>query len=294
MSSSATPNQQLQASKLYDVSNYTAIVTGGGTGIGLMITQTLKANGAKVYITGRRDDALEKVVEKYNDGGKGSIVALPPADISNKDDILKMVKEVEGKEPNGIHLLVNNAGIAADDNTKYSNGEPDFKSAKSISEHLWKSDPESWGATFATNVTAQFFVATAFLPLLSKTIDTKKGFTPSIINITSISGVMKGSSNGQFAYAASKAAFIQLTRMLATTLVEAKIRVNSIAPGVFPSEMTAGKSDENQKSEMNSEASNPSGRYGSEEDMGNCVLFLAGPASTWLNGQIVYPDGACT
>jgi hypothetical protein len=102
---------------------------------------------------------------------------------------------------------------------------------------------------------------------------------------------MKGSSNGQFAYAASKAAFIQLTRMLATTLVEAKIRVNSIAPGVFPSEMTAGKSDENQKSEMNSEASNPSGRYGSEEDMGNCVLFLAGPASTWLNGQIVYPDG---
>jgi NAD(P)-dependent dehydrogenase (short-subunit alcohol dehydrogenase family) len=165
------------------------------------------------------------------------------------------------------------------------------QSATSISEHLWKSNPEDWAATFATNVTAQFFVAAAFLPLLAKTVDTEKGFTPSIINTTSISGVMKGSSNGQFAYASSKAAFIHLTRMMATTFIGAKIRVNSIATGVFPSEMTAGKSDENQKSEMKSEASNPSGRYGSEEDMGNCVLFLAGPASTWLNGQIVYPDG---
>jgi NAD(P)-dependent dehydrogenase (short-subunit alcohol dehydrogenase family) len=165
------------------------------------------------------------------------------------------------------------------------------QSAKSISEHLWKSEPDSWAATFSTNVTSQFFVATAFLTLLSQTIESKPGFTPSIINITSVSGVMKGSSNGEFAYATSKVAFIHLTRMMATSFVEAKIRVNSIAPGVFPSEMTAEKSDENQKSELNSEASNPSGRYGSEEDMANCVLFLAGPASTWLNGQIVYPDG---
>lgn len=79
--------------------------------------------------------------------------------------------------------------------------------------------------------------------------------------------------------------------MLATTFVEAKIRVNSIAPGVFPSEMTAGESDGHQKSSLDSEASNPSGRYGQETDMGACILFLAGPNGVFLNGQVIYPDG---
>ena len=70
---------------------------------------------------------------------------------------------------------------------------------------------------------------------------------------------MKGSSIGQYAYGTSKAAFIQLTRMLATTFAEAKVRVNSIAPGIFPSEMTAGSSNENQKSELKMNFSIPAG-----------------------------------
>jgi NAD(P)-dependent dehydrogenase (short-subunit alcohol dehydrogenase family) len=186
---------------------------------------------------------------------------------------------------------VNNAGIARDDKTKYSNGKPDMKSAKSISEHLWKSDPSDWAATFETNITAQFFVAAGFLPLLAKAGESTPGFSPSIVNITSISGVMKGSSNGQFAYATSKAGFIHLTRMMATTFAEAKVRVNSIAPGIFPSEMTAGNSNEHQKSELDMEASNPAGRFGHDTDMGACILFLAGPGGVFLNSQILYPDG---
>ena len=100
-----------------------------------------------------------------------------------------------------------------------------------------------------------------------------------MVNIASISGVMKGSSSGQFAYATSKAGklsfapallrrydaynftgFIHLTRMMATTFAEAKIRVNCIAPGLFPSEMTAGSSGEDQKSSLDVEMSNPAGR----------------------------------
>ena len=70
---------------------------------------------------------------------------------------------------------------------------------------------------------------------------------------------MKGSSNGQFAYATSKAGFIHLTRMLASTFAQTGVRVNQIAPGIFPSEMTTGDSDETQKSELSSEMSNPAG-----------------------------------
>lgn len=78
-----------------------------------------------------------------------------------------------------------------------------------------------------------------FLPLLAKGREVTPGYTSSVVNVTSISGVMKGSSSGQFAYAASKAAAIHVTRMLATTFAQTKVRVNSIAPGVFPSEVSA-------------------------------------------------------
>lgn len=129
-----------------------------------------------------------------------------PGDISKKEEIQKLVKEVESQEQNGIHLLVNNAGIARDDNTKYSNGKPNFKvilirrfwsitdniqSAQSISDHLMKSDPQAWADTFSTNVSSQFFVAAGFLPLLAKSRDNTPGFSPSIVNITSISGKYK-------------------------------------------------------------------------------------------------------
>jgi NAD(P)-dependent dehydrogenase (short-subunit alcohol dehydrogenase family) len=86
-------------------------------------------------------------------------------------------------------------------------------------------------------VTANFFVAAAFLPLLAKGGAARRGYSASIVNVASISGMMRGSSSGQFAYAASKAAALHLSKMLGTTLAQAKIRVNTIAPGIFPSEV---------------------------------------------------------
>lgn len=151
--------------------------------------------------------------------------------MTSKDEIQKLVSQVSEHEPKGIHLLVNNAGVARDDATKFTNSKPDFKDAKSVSEHLWKSEPQSWAETFETNVTALYFVGAAFLPLLAEGLANSPGFSPSIINITSISGVMKGSSMGQFAYASSKAAAIHLTRTMASNFAEVKVRVNSIAPG---------------------------------------------------------------
>lgn len=96
-----------------------------------------------------------------------------------------------------------------------------------------KSDPQAWANTFSPNLCSQFFVSAGPLPLLEKSRDSTPGISPGIVNITSIPSSIEGSSNGQFAYISSKAAFLQLTGMMATTCVEAKQRVNSITPGVF-------------------------------------------------------------
>ncbi|KAF2099475.1 NAD(P)-binding protein [Rhizodiscina lignyota] len=286
-------NAPLDRANLFDVSHITALVTGGGTGIGLMITQALVANGAKVYITGRREEALEQTTKVYNTG-PGSLHSLP-GDVSKKSEILDLASQMDQMEPDGIQLLVNNAGIARDDATKFSTaGQPDMKDADSIHNHFIKSDPQAWEDTFRTNVTGQFFTSMAFLPLLAKGRNKINGYSSSIINVSSVSGQMKGSSGGQFAYATSKAAFSHMTRMLATTFKDVGVRVNCIAPGLFPSEMTTGESDETNKSEIDKPPANPAGRTGADSDMAATVLFLAGPGGLFYNEQFLYPDGGST
>jgi NAD(P)-dependent dehydrogenase (short-subunit alcohol dehydrogenase family) len=146
--------------------------------------------------------------------------------------------------------------------------------------------------TFETNVTAGYFVAAAFLPLLAKGTASKPGYSTSIVNVASISGMMRTSSEAQFAYASSKAAMIHLSKMLGTTLAQAKIRVNTICPGIFPSEMSQGKSDAENKSQIDGMGEGlPAGRPGNDQDMAAAILYLVGPASAFSNGQILYPDG---
>lgn len=286
-------NEVLKAVALFDVSHITAVVTGGATGIGLMITQALQSNGAKVYITGRRKEVLEQTQKTYGTG-PGSIHVLP-GDVSEKDEAIRLAEEVGKKEPNGIHLLVNNAGIAEDDNTKFSSaGEPDMSDAKALSEHFLKTEPQQWAATLKTNVTGPYYMSMAFLPLLAKGRETTPGYSSQIINVSSISGAMKGSSMGQPAYATSKAALTHLSRMIATLTKDVKVRVNVIAPGLFPSEMTTGESDEGNKSNIDKKMTNPAGRPGHDTDMAATILFLAGKGGLFYNGQIVYPDGGST
>jgi NAD(P)-dependent dehydrogenase (short-subunit alcohol dehydrogenase family) len=145
-----------------------------------------------------------------------------------------------------------------------------------------KSPPQSWADTFKTNVGSIFYMSMTFLPLLAKGGSKTPGYTSSVVNVTSISGAMKGSSSGQFAYASSKASATHLSKMLATTFSKAKVRVNVIAPGVFPSEMTTGTSDEDNK------------RPGKDSDMAASILMLAGPGGVFYNEQILYPDGGNT
>ncbi|KAM0264585.1 hypothetical protein ACHAPA_008250 [Fusarium lateritium] len=293
MATHKAQNHDLSASALFGVSHITAVVTGGATGIGLMITQALQANGAKVYITGRRKEVLEQTQKTYSIG-PGSIHILP-GDVSQKDEAIRLAEEISQKEPNGIHLLVNNAGIARDDDTKFSTvGEPDMTDPKAISDHFMSTKPEQWTETLQTNLTGPYYMSMAFLPLLAKGREVTPGYTSQIVNVSSISGAMKGSSMGQPIYASSKAALTHLSRMLATLCKDVKVRVNVIAPGLFPSEMTTGESDEGNKSNITRKVANAAGRPGNDTDMAATILFLVGNGGLFYNGQIVYPDGGST
>ncbi|KAI9709333.1 MAG: hypothetical protein M1820_003453 [Bogoriella megaspora] len=293
MATGKADNSQLARDRLFDVSHITAIVTGGGTGIGLMITQALVANGAKVYITGRRQEKLDNAVNLYS-SGPGSIHPIS-CDISQKSEVERLAKDFEAKEPQGIHLLVNNAGIARDDNTKYSSaGQPDMNDPVAISKHFMKSEEQAWVDTFKTNVTAGFYMSMAFLPLLAKGHGVVPGYTSSVVNISSVSGYNKSSSRGQFAYSTSKAAFTHLTRNLASTFTGTRVRVNAICPGIFPSEMTAGSSGEDNKSTLERKPGNPAGRAGHDTDMAASLLLLVGPGGAFYNEQFLWPDGGST
>ncbi|KAJ5537049.1 hypothetical protein N7513_010235 [Penicillium frequentans] len=268
-------NQSFKLENVFNVKDRVALITGGGSGIGLMATQSLAVNGAKVYITGRTGEKLERIIPIT-------------ADITSKESIKKLVDEISSKESK-LDILINNAGISS---TTY---ETEREDPKALQEELFhnKSTLEEWEDVMRTNVTQLFFTTSAFLPLLSKSTESQHGWSSTVINITSISGIIKGAQH-HFAYNASKAAAIHLTKMLAHEIMTSnlKIRVNNIAPGVFPSEMTAKESDDKQKSSIPKEkyeSKVPASRPGKDEDMAGAVLFTV--ANQYLNGQTIVVDG---
>ena len=145
-----------------------------------------------------------------------------------------------------------------------------------------------------TNVTSVYFTTVAFLPLLQASMS--HGFaprSPSVIVISSMSGMIRD-SQGHFAYNAAKAATVHLSKMMSSEFEKADLRVNSIAPGYFPSEMTMQESGDDNKTEMPDEkvqekGHTPAQRPGSDQEMGQTVIFLA--KNMYVNGQVIAVDG---
>jgi NAD(P)-dependent dehydrogenase (short-subunit alcohol dehydrogenase family) len=291
------PNELFSRDHLYNLKDRVALVTGGGSGIGLMITQALAVNGARVYITGRSRDKLDEVVKQYGgkENGAGDIIPIQ-ADVATKEGIKKLYDEFTSREE-CLCILVNNAGISSASLEVESDGD-----AKSMRESLFdneKSTFADWTDVYQTNVAGVFFTTTAFLPLLQRSTERHPGWSSTVLNISSISGMIK-SSQHHFSYNASKGAAIHLTRMLAAEISThggggLKIRVNSIAPGVFPSEMTAGESGGDQKSHIPKEkyaSKVPAERPGKDEDMAGAALMFV--TNQYLNGQTLAVDGGYT
>ncbi|KAF2017311.1 NAD(P)-binding protein [Aaosphaeria arxii CBS 175.79] len=279
-------NQQFQLGQVFNVKDRVALVTGGGSGIGLMITQALAVNGAKVYITGRTQEKLDTVAENYSKDIQGQIIPIQ-GNVATKEGVKKLVQEIESREK-CLCILVNNAGIAT--SKADTSGEKSAEEARK--EFFDSTSVEEWTDTYATNVVGPYMMTTAFLPLLQKSTENHPGWSGTVINITSISGLVR-ISQGHFAYNSSKGAQVHLNKLLSAEIQQAglKVRVNSIAPGVFPSEMTTQESDETQKSHMPKEKKEglPSQRPGKDQDMAAAILFAA--SCQYLNGQTIAVDG---
>jgi NAD(P)-dependent dehydrogenase (short-subunit alcohol dehydrogenase family) len=292
MSSDSTKssNTKFTAPNLFNLSDWSCVVTGGATGIGLMIAQTFANNGARVYIVSRRKSVLENAVNTW--GGtlahpKGQLIALE-CDITDKKSITNLVEEIKGRGEKNIDVLVNNAGISLGS----SEVEKGDETAEELSKELFNEDVQKWEDVYRTNVIGHFFTTAAFIPLLAATHTIHPDRTGAVINITSMSGITRTSQH-HFKYNVSKGAAIHLTTLLAQELRRnaVNIRVNSVAPGIFPSEMTTKEeSDEANKStiptsdDYGEKKGIPAGRPGREEDMAQAVLMLA--CNEYAYGQV--------
>ncbi len=181
---------------------------------------------------------------------------------------------------------------------RWSNSQtPRGQNAEEVKQNLFEPENatfEDWEGMFRINAGQMYFLTTAFLPLLQRASDRfgPRSSRSTVITITSVSGIVKDSEN-HFATNASKAGAIHLTKLLAAEIarVGLRIRINSIAPGVFPSEITAGSSGENQKSALPEGMLKEiaAGRPGDDRDMASAILFAA--TNQYLDGQVIVLDG---
>ena len=253
-----------------------------------MTATTLAANGAKVYITGRRLEKL-KSAEMQDSSSGGSITAIQ-LDVTDKKSILDFAKTI-GEKEKCVNLLVNNAGQSS---VNYGEAYTPQGDPKEVSERMLSYQGfEEWTSIYKVNVASVYFVSIAFLPLLCAARENGYAEAGNIINISSISGLTKESQWGQFSYNASKAATISLTEQLAVELKNPglEVRVNTIAPGYFPSEMTPINEykDKDKEYFRGRQWSIPFGRAGATQDYAQAILSLA--VNQYVSGSTLVIDG---
>jgi len=253
------------AMNLFDLSGRVALVTGGSRGLGLQIARGFGAMGAKLALTARKADELARAKAELE--ASGFDVHIFPSDLSKPEMVAPMVDAVISHFGN-IDILVNNAGA--------SWGAP-------AEEYPL----EAWNKIIATNLTGAWLVAQQ---VGAKTmIPRKRG---SIINIASVAG-LRGQMGAMqtIAYNTSKGGIVNFTRALAAEWAKYEVRVNALAPGFFPSKMSAGVLKVIDKQIL---GMTPLGRLGGDEDLMGPAIFLASDAAAYVTGQILSVDGGMT
>jgi NAD(P)-dependent dehydrogenase (short-subunit alcohol dehydrogenase family) len=250
----------MSADGLFSVAGKVAVVTGGTSGIGLMIARGMVEAGARVFVASRKPDACARTEEELSALGWCRGI---PADVGDPDGVRGLVEAVTSVEP-AVHVLVNNAGA--------SWGAP-----------LEEYPDEAFDKVLRLNVRAVFRLTVELLPAL------RAAAPATVINIGSVEGTQVPTWEN-YAYPASKAALHMLTRQLARRLAPEAITVNTLAPGPFPSRMIAFKAqDPEQWAAV--ERTIPLGRAGAPDDIVGPVLFLASQAGAYVTGAQIPVDG---
>src|SRR5688572_5265853 len=223
---------------LFDLSGKVAVVTGGSSGIGLMIASGFVEAGVRTYVSSRKADVCERVAAELSEVGE---CVAAPADCSTEDGCRQLAEAIAEREP-ALDILVNNAGATW--------GAP-------LDEH----DDASWDRVLDLNVKGVFHLTKFLLPLLRAAGSADD--PARVINVGSIDGIHVPMLE-TYSYSSSKAAVHQLTRHLAKRMAGDHITVNAIAPGPFPSKMMAATLEAFEEQIV---AGCPMGRIGRPDDM---------------------------
>ncbi|MGH7464147.1 MAG: SDR family NAD(P)-dependent oxidoreductase [Longimicrobiales bacterium] len=257
---------QPQPERLYDELFGTgAIVTGGATGIGRATSLELARHGVHIAFNyfdggdGRMEAEAERTANELRQ--MQVTVVCRPCDVRDAEAVGAFVAEAD-QALSGLHILVNNAGIARD-------------------RALWRMEDDEWRAVLETNLTGSFNMIRAISPILRAQQHGK------IVNVASVHGLR--SEFGLSNYAASKAGVIGLTRSAAVELGPSNINVNAVAPGyIRTTRLTAGVS-----SEVLDRARDRTvlGRLGDPQDVASVVVFLCSERARHITGAVIPVDG---
>jgi len=276
----------LSTSTLFDVSGLIAVITGGGTGIGLMMAKALEHNGATVYIVGRRGEVLSKAAEENSRYGK--IIPLQ-GDVTSKDSLKEVTSSIKART-GYINLLINNSGVFGPTTID----RPKDQTLKEFIDYFWnQSTVQDFTRIFEVNVAGVFYTTLAFLELLdagNKEGRGLDGVSSQVITISSIGGLRRDKVVASFAYQPSKAAVTHMAKIFASILPQYNIRSNIIAPGFFPSEMTSAAFRMDEDTVVSADTV-PLKRAGNTTDMGGLILYLASRAGAYINGNLTVIDG---
>jgi NAD(P)-dependent dehydrogenase (short-subunit alcohol dehydrogenase family) len=248
---------------LFDLSGKTAIVTGGGSGIGRQMATGLAEAGANVVLCARKPERCEEVAAELEQG-LGIRAAGMRCDVRDPAEIQAVVDRAKA-DFGRVDILVNNAGT--------SWGAP-------AEDHPL----EGWQKVIDVNLTGVFLFAQAAGRVM---IEQGGGRIVNIASVAAFGGAPPELMNA-VAYNASKAGVVGFTRDLATKWAQHGINVNAIAPGWFPSDMNKALLDTNPEPYLEHI---PLRRFGGPDDLKGAVVFLSSPASNYVTGQTLIVDG---
>ena len=256
----------MNALDLFRLDGKTAIVTGGGRGLGRYMAEALSDAGASVVLCSRKKEPLTEVQREIEaGGGRALAVEFDVTDEESVEGVVSAAAESFGS----VDVVVNNSGAT------------------------WGAPPEEmplerFDQVMRVNVRGTFLMSQAAGRRMIET-----GAGGAIINISSVAGLVGSHPDYMqtVGYNSSKGAIISMTRDLATSWAQRNITVNAIAPGWFPTRMSRGLIE---KFEEEMLANIPLGRFGAPEDLKGVVIFLASPAASYVTGQTIVVDGGAT